>query len=92
MQRKGKKSDGESCAGKKKSDKIIAQRTREEMQTGKGCSQNDNDSTMLINSYGDVSYAVWFVKMKDCTASFEEAKIFPCKLELESFSRQDSLF
>jgi len=50
------------------------------------------NSTMLINSYGAVSYIVWFVKMKDCMTSFEEAKIFPCKLELKSFSWQDSLF
>jgi hypothetical protein len=47
---------------------------------------------MLIHSYGAISYTVWFVKMKDCMASFEEAKIFPCKLGLKSFSWQDSLF
>jgi hypothetical protein len=28
---------------KKKSDRIVAHRTREEMQTGRGCSQNDNE-------------------------------------------------
>jgi hypothetical protein len=43
LQRKGKKLDGESYAKKKKSDRIVAQRTREEMQTGRGCSQNDNE-------------------------------------------------
>jgi hypothetical protein len=34
---------GELCKKKKKSDRIVAQRTREEMQTGRGCSQNDNE-------------------------------------------------
>jgi hypothetical protein len=36
------------------------------------------NSTMSINSYyGVVLYAVWFIKMKDCMMSFEEAEMFP---------------
>uniref|UniRef100_A0A3N7F1U6 Uncharacterized protein n=1 Tax=Populus trichocarpa TaxID=3694 RepID=A0A3N7F1U6_POPTR len=48
------------------------------------------NSTMLINSYEVVSYAVWFVKMKDCTASFKEAKIF--HVSNVTLNSQDSKF